>query len=92
MPGEMFARVASATVIGIEAAAIDVEVDVGVGLPCCSIVGLPDAGIALNELTGATCQPWLHLDEDCSTRPCAPGLTCVGVGPDGVCRSTICGN
>jgi magnesium chelatase family protein len=41
----MFARVASATVIGIEAAAIDVEVDVGVGLPCCSIVGLPDAGI-----------------------------------------------
>jgi magnesium chelatase family protein len=41
----MFARVASAAVIGIEAAAIDVEVDVGVGLPCCNIVGLPDAGI-----------------------------------------------
>jgi magnesium chelatase family protein len=41
----MFARVASATVIGIEAAPIDVEVDVGAGLPCCSIVGLPDAGI-----------------------------------------------
>jgi magnesium chelatase family protein len=41
----MFARVASAAVIGIEAAPIHVEVDVGVGLPCCNIVGLPDAGI-----------------------------------------------
>src|SRR5262245_28604148 len=41
----MFARVMSAAVIGIEAAPIDVEVDVGIGLPCCSIVGLADAGI-----------------------------------------------
>ena len=41
----MFARVASAAVVGIEAAAIDVEVDVAVGLPGCNIVGLPDAGI-----------------------------------------------
>ena len=41
----MFVRVASAAVVGIEAAPIDVEVDVGVGLPCCSIVGLADAGI-----------------------------------------------
>jgi magnesium chelatase family protein len=41
----MFARIASAAVIGIEAAPIHVEVDVGVGLPCCNIVGLPDAGI-----------------------------------------------
>jgi magnesium chelatase family protein len=41
----MFARVTSAAVIGIEAAPIDVEVDVGVGLPCCAIVGLADAGI-----------------------------------------------
>ena len=41
----MFARVASAAVVGIEAAPIDVEVDIGVGLPCCSIVGLADAGI-----------------------------------------------
>jgi magnesium chelatase family protein len=41
----MFARVASAAVVGIEAAPIHVEVDVGVGLPCCNIVGLPDAGI-----------------------------------------------
>ena len=31
--------------IGIEAAPIDVEVDVGIGLPCCNIVGLADAGI-----------------------------------------------
>ncbi len=41
----MFARVASAAVVGIEAAAIDVEVDVAVGLPGCNIVGLPDAGV-----------------------------------------------
>jgi magnesium chelatase family protein len=41
----MFARVASAAVVGIEAAPIDVEVDVTVGLPCCNIVGLADAGV-----------------------------------------------
>jgi magnesium chelatase family protein len=41
----MFVRVASATVVGIEAASIDVEVDIGIGLPCCQIVGLADAGI-----------------------------------------------
>ncbi|HEY5089634.1 MAG TPA: YifB family Mg chelatase-like AAA ATPase [Polyangia bacterium] len=41
----MFARVASAAVVGIEAAPIDVEVDVAVGLPCCNIVGLADAGV-----------------------------------------------
>src|SRR6476619_5194858 len=41
----MLARVSSAAVIGIQAAPIDVEVDVGVGLPGCHIVGLPDAGV-----------------------------------------------
>jgi len=41
----MFARVASAALVGIEAAPIDVEVDIGNGLPCCNIVGLADAGI-----------------------------------------------
>ena len=41
----MLARVASAAVIGIEAALIDVEVDVAVGLPGFHIVGLADAGI-----------------------------------------------
>src|SRR6188508_390902 len=46
----MFVRVASAAVVGIEAAPIDVEVDVGVGLPCCNIVGLPDAGIREGRL------------------------------------------
>ena len=47
---DMFARVASAAVVGIEAAAIDVQVDVGVGLPCCNIVGLADAGIREGRL------------------------------------------
>ena len=41
----MLARVVSAAVIGIEAAPIDVEVDVAVGLPGCHIVGLADAGV-----------------------------------------------
>src|SRR5215470_18412253 len=41
----MLARVASAAVIGIKAAPIDVEVDVAVGLPGCHIVGLADAGV-----------------------------------------------
>ncbi|HEX7597449.1 MAG TPA: YifB family Mg chelatase-like AAA ATPase, partial [Polyangia bacterium] len=41
----MLARLLSATVIGIEAAPIHVEVDVSAGLPGCSIVGLPDAGV-----------------------------------------------
>ena len=45
MSGGMFARVASAAVVGIEAAPIDVEVDVAVGLPGCHIVGLADAGV-----------------------------------------------
>ncbi len=41
----MLARVLSATVLGIQAAPIDVEVDFAVGLPGCAIVGLPDAGV-----------------------------------------------
>src|SRR3954470_14047325 len=41
----MLARVSSAAVIGIQAAPIDVEVDMGSGLPGCHIVGLPDAGV-----------------------------------------------
>jgi magnesium chelatase family protein len=38
-------RVRSATVVGVEASAIDVEVHLGNGLPGCHIVGLPDAGV-----------------------------------------------
>jgi len=41
----VLARVLSATVIGIQAAPIHVEVDVSQGLPGCNIVGLPDAGV-----------------------------------------------
>jgi magnesium chelatase family protein len=41
----MLARVQSATVLGIQAAPIDIEVDFAVGLPGCHIVGLPDAGV-----------------------------------------------
>jgi magnesium chelatase family protein len=41
----VLAKVNSATVIGIEAAPIDVEVNMGDGLPGTHIVGLPDAGV-----------------------------------------------
>jgi magnesium chelatase family protein len=41
----VLAHVLSATVLGIEAAPIHVEVDVANGLPGCHIVGLPDAGV-----------------------------------------------
>lgn len=41
----MLAKVNSACVLGIEAYPVDVEVDVSQGLPCFSVVGLPDAAI-----------------------------------------------
>jgi magnesium chelatase family protein len=41
----VLSHVLSATVVGIDAAPIDVEVDVAAGLPGCHIVGLPDAGV-----------------------------------------------
>lgn len=41
----MLARVRSAVIHGIEANPVDVEVDVGRGLPSFTIVGLPDAAI-----------------------------------------------
>ena len=41
----MLARVHSAAVVGVDAVPVEVEVDVGVGLPMCAIVGLPDAAV-----------------------------------------------
>jgi len=41
----VLSHVLSATVVGIDAAPIHVEVDVAQGLPGCHIVGLPDAGV-----------------------------------------------
>lgn len=41
----MLAKVRSATVVGIEASPIEVEVDIGAGLPGINIIGLPDAGV-----------------------------------------------
>jgi murein DD-endopeptidase MepM/ murein hydrolase activator NlpD len=39
----MLARVRSAAVFGIEATPVSIEVDVSYGLPCFTVVGLPDA-------------------------------------------------
>lgn len=41
----MLARVHSATLIGIDAVPVDVEVDVSPGIPMCAIVGLPDPAV-----------------------------------------------
>jgi magnesium chelatase family protein len=41
----MLARVRSAAVLGLQAYPVDVEVDVGIGLPAFAIVGLPDAAV-----------------------------------------------
>ena len=43
--GLVLTHVLSATVVGVDAAPIHVEVDVANGLPGCRIVGLPDAGV-----------------------------------------------
>jgi magnesium chelatase family protein len=43
----MLAKVATCAVIGLDGALVEVEVDIGVGLPAFAIVGLPDA--AVNE-------------------------------------------
>lgn len=39
------ARVVTATIVGVEAVPVDVEVDIGPGLPSFSIVGLPDTAV-----------------------------------------------
>jgi magnesium chelatase family protein len=41
----MLATVCSSAVLGIEAALIDVEVDIAAGLPAFAVVGLPDASV-----------------------------------------------
>src|SRR5262249_59440504 len=43
--GCMLARIHSAATLGLEARVLDVEVDVGSGLPRFTIVGLPDASV-----------------------------------------------
>ena len=41
----MFAKIESRTVLGIEAKKVEVEVDMSGGLPCFTIVGLPDTAV-----------------------------------------------
>jgi magnesium chelatase family protein len=41
----MLAKVTSCAVVGLDAALIEVEVDIGRGLPSITIVGLPDAAV-----------------------------------------------
>ncbi|MBM4121126.1 MAG: hypothetical protein FJ249_00830 [Nitrospira sp.] len=41
----MLAKVLSAALVGLEAYPVEVEVDIGGGLPQFSVVGLPDATV-----------------------------------------------
>ena len=41
----MLAKIESRTVLGIEAKKVEVEVDMSGGLPCFTIVGLPDTAV-----------------------------------------------
>ena len=42
----MFARVTTVAFEGIEARAVDVQIQIGPGLPAFTIVGLPDKAVA----------------------------------------------
>jgi magnesium chelatase family protein len=42
----MFARISTVAFEGIEARAVDVQVQIGPGLPAFTIVGLPDKAVA----------------------------------------------
>lgn len=52
----MLAKVLSATVVGIDAILVDVEVDIAQGLPQFSTVGLPDGGSQGRRSTEAATQ------------------------------------
>ena len=41
----MLAKVLTCAVVGLEGALVEVEVDIGPGLPAFNIVGLPDAAV-----------------------------------------------
>lgn len=41
----MLAKVTSGAVVGIDGLLVDVEVDIGLGLPAINVVGLPDSAI-----------------------------------------------
>src|SRR5262249_21637071 len=72
--GRMLARVHSAVLHGIEARVLDVEVDVGGGLPSFTIVGLPDASIreARERVRGPLTKGGLPLPPGAVTVTLAP--------------------
>ena len=45
----MLAKVLTCAVVGLEGALVEVEVDIGPGLPAFTIVGLPDAAVQVGE-------------------------------------------
>ena len=62
----MVTRIPSATLVGVEARSVDVEVHVARGLPSMTIVGLPDAavregGMAVVELAGEAAERYLDM-------------------------------
>lgn len=64
----MLAQVRSATVVGLDAVAVDVEVDVSPGIPTFAVVGLPDTAVReARERVWAASSP--AVSRGGSTRP-----------------------
>lgn len=52
----MLARVFSCAVIGLEGVVVEVEVDIGLGLPGMTIVGLPDTAVQESREARTSCR------------------------------------
>jgi magnesium chelatase family protein len=70
----MLAKVTSCAIVGLEAASIEVEVDIGRGLPSITIVGLPDAAVqeSRERVRAAIRNTGLHFPEGRLTINLAP--------------------
>jgi magnesium chelatase family protein len=93
----MLARVHSAAALGIDARVLDVEVDVSAGLPCFTIVGLPDTSVkeARERVRSALRNSGFPLPAGAVTVNLAPaGFRKVGASldlPVAVALLSICG-
>jgi len=68
----MLAKVLSCAVVGLEGAIVEVEVDISLGLPSFTIVGLPDT--AVQEARERV--PLSETLAACYSRLCSPGEIC----------------
>ena len=71
----MIAKTFSATVLGIDAYLIEVEVDVSVGMSVFNIVGLPDGTIQGKSGSDPVCSQQFRIQFPC---PESSGKSCTG--------------